>query len=55
MFKCTYSYNPLNRAGSTMLDREDNGQVYVGIKMNENDMFNYKFGRTLEDLKSKLN
>lgn len=55
LFKCTYSYNPLNRAGSTMLDREDNGQVYVGIKMNENDMFNYKFGRTLEDLKSKLN
>ncbi|MCI8362227.1 MAG: zinc ribbon domain-containing protein [Clostridia bacterium] len=55
LFKCTYSYNPLNRAGSTMLDREDNGQVYVGIKMKENDMFNYKFGRTLEDLKSKLN
>lgn len=55
LFKCTYSYNPLNRAGSTMLDREDNGLVYVGIKMKENDMFNYKFGRTLEDLKSKLN
>jgi len=55
LFKCTYSYNPLNGAGSIMLDREQNGQVYVGIKMNENDMFNYKFGRTLEDLKTKLN
>lgn len=55
LFKCTYSYNPLNKAGSTMLDREDNGLVYIGIKMGENDMFNYKFGRTLEDLKTKLN
>jgi hypothetical protein len=54
LFKCSYSYNPLNNGGSVMLDRSNEGQVYVGIKLKENNMFNYKFSSSLNDLIKKL-
>lgn len=54
MFKCNYTYNPLNGAGNIMLDRENNDSVYVAIKFNTDDTFSYKFDSTIENLRSKL-
>ncbi len=45
LLRCTYTYNPKNRAGSTMLDREETSNVFAIYMDVGNDKFNYDFGR----------
>lgn len=44
LMRCEYTYNPKNRAGSTMLDREETSDVYAIYMDVGNDKYNYDFG-----------
>jgi len=52
--KCSYTYNPKNGNGSTMLDREHNGGVYALYMDNGDGTFAYRFGRSAIGEKEKF-
>lgn len=54
LMRCSYTYNPKNGAGSTMLDREDKGDVYALFMDNGDGTFSYKFGHAGTAYKDKF-
>lgn len=54
LMRCSYTYNPKNGAGSTMLDREDKGDVYALYMDNGDGTFAYRFGHAGTACKNKF-